>query len=197
MLDDEDLFCYLADDGCLIYSWSGTSRDIEVHCALASTAATARSLWSVIASHDSIAGTVRAYTGPADPIRWLTREQDAKLAAKEPWMLRVIDAPAAVAGRGFPAGAQVTATMMLRDTLLPANSGQWRLTVSGGQGTLAPARTVSAESLRLGERGFAALYAGTPMATLRLAGLATGGDPATDAALDTAFGATAFMLDYF
>ena len=35
------------------------------------------------------------------------------------------------------------------------------------------------------------------MATLRLAGLATGGDPATDAALDTAFGATAFMLDYF
>ena len=124
MLDDEDLFCYLADDGCLIYSWSGTSRDIEVHCALASTAATARSLWSVIASHDSIAGTVRAYTGPADPIRWLTREQDAKLAAKEPWMLRVIDAPAAVAGRGFPAGAQVTATMMLRDTLLPANSGQ-------------------------------------------------------------------------
>jgi hypothetical protein len=51
--------------------------------------------------------------------------------------------------------------------------------------------------LRLGPRGFAALYAGTPVATLRLAGLAAGGDAAADAALDSAFGATAFMLDYF
>jgi hypothetical protein len=32
---------------------------------------------------------------------------------------------------------------------------------------------------------------------LRAAGLAAGGDPASDAALDGAFGATAYMLDYF
>jgi hypothetical protein len=51
--------------------------------------------------------------------------------------------------------------------------------------------------LRLGARGFAALYAGTPVGTLRLAGLAVGGDPAADAALDGAFAGTAFMLDYF
>jgi hypothetical protein len=30
-----------------------------------------------------------------------------------------------------------------------------------------------------------------------VAGLAVDGDPAADAALDAAFGATAFMLDYF
>jgi predicted N-acetyltransferase YhbS len=210
MLDDEDLFCYLADDGCLIYSWAGASHDIEVYCALASSAATTRALWSIIASHDSIASTVRAFAGPADPIRWLTQEQDAKLAAKNPWMLRVIDAPAAVAERGFPAAAQVDATILLDDRLLPANTGRWRLSVRDGQGTLAPApgscapagsapgsRAAGAGPLRLGPRGFAALYAGTPVATLRVAGLAVDGDPAADAALDAAFGATAFMLDYF
>jgi predicted N-acetyltransferase YhbS len=221
-LDDEDIFCYLADDGCLIYSWSGGPSQIDVYCAVASSAATTRALWSIIASHDSIAATVRAFVGPADPIRWLTQEQDAKLAVKNPWMLRVIDAPAAIAGRGFPAAAQVTATVLLDDSLLPANTGRWQLTVRDGRGTLALAPApdgpvpsspvpsspipdslapdnpaVGAGPLRLGARGFAALYAGTPVATLRLAGLAAGGDPAADAALDTAFGTTAFMLDYF
>jgi hypothetical protein len=49
----------------------------------------------------------------------------------------------------------------------------------------------------LGARGLAALYAGTPVATLRRAGLADGGSPDADAALDGAFAATPFMLDGF
>ena len=52
-------------------------------------------------------------------------------------------------------------------------------------------------ALTLGPRGFAALYGGTPLATLRRAGLAAGGDPGLDAALDAAFGAEPFMLDSF
>ena len=35
------------------------------------------------------------------------------------------------------------------------------------------------------------------MATLRAAGLAAGGDPHTDAALDAAFAAQSYLLDYF
>jgi len=50
---------------------------------------------------------------------------------------------------------------------------------------------------RDGARGLAALYAGTPVATLRRAGLADGGSPAADAALDAAFAANPFMLDAF
>ena len=52
-------------------------------------------------------------------------------------------------------------------------------------------------ALTLGPRGFAALYGGTPLATLRRAGLAAGGDPGGDAALDAAFGADPFMLESF
>jgi hypothetical protein len=43
----------------------------------------------------------------------------------------------------------------------------------------------------------AALYAGAPVSTLRQAGLACGGSPADDAALDSAFAGTAYMLDAF
>jgi hypothetical protein len=47
----------------------------------------------------------------------------------------------------------------------------------------------------------AALYGGIPLATLRgaglAAGLASGGDPDADAALDSVFACPAFMLDEF
>jgi predicted N-acetyltransferase YhbS len=213
-LDDEDLFCYLADDGFLAYAWSGGHSEIQIYNMVASSAATARALWSVIASHDSMAGTVRAFVGPADPVSWLTAEPDVSLARHYPWMLRVVDAEAAIAGRGFPPSAEAAVTLRLGDELCPANAGLRKLEVSGGKGDLRrsgpdPARAgpltpgaatsgpLTSGPLTLGARGFAALYAGTPVATLRVAGLAAGGDPAEDAALDGAFAATAFMLDYF
>ena len=49
----------------------------------------------------------------------------------------------------------------------------------------------------LGARGFAMLFAGTPVSTLRVAGLAGGGNPATDALLTSAFACTPFMTDSF
>jgi predicted N-acetyltransferase YhbS len=203
LLDDEHLFCYLAPDGFLAYRWQGGNSEVLVHCATAGSAATARALWSVVASHSSMAGTVRAFCGPADPVSWLTREPDVSLARHEPWMLRVIDARAAIAGRGFPASAHADVAVRLEDGLLPANAGLWRLSVRDGAGDLSrwgtdgPAGLPPAGPLTLGARGLAALYAGTPVAALRLAGLAAGGDPAADAALDGAFAGTAFMLDYF
>jgi hypothetical protein len=129
-------------------------------------------------------------------------------------MLRVVDAAAAVAARGFPAEVSVRVQVRIADGARPANSGRWQLTVAGGAGTLEPpgpdasgapgssAGTASSaglgsSALTLGARGLAALYAGTPLATLRQAGLAAGGTPADDAALDAAFAATPYMLDAF
>ena len=69
-----------------------------------------------------------------------------------------------------------------------------------GSGSLLPPSAASPDGqtpLALGARGLAALYAGTPVATLRRAGLAEGGSPAADAALDGAFAATPYMLDAF
>jgi len=178
---------------------------------------TVRALWSHIGSHASIADTVYATTGPASAFWWLTRERDAGIRRRFRWMLRVVDAPAAIAARGFPAATSLSVPLRIADDARPANSGRWQLSVAGGAGTLDPlgpdapagpagpdstARPDSAArpastAVTLGARGLAALYAGTPLVTLRQAGLAAGGRPGDDAALDAAFAATPYMLDAF
>ena len=195
-LGDEQRFAYLAPDAFLAYRWQQGNHEILVERALAGSAAATRAIWGVVASHSSIAQTVRANAGPADPVQWLTTDPEVRLTGRKAWMLRVVDAPAAVAGRGFPAGAGLAAVLRLADPQRPRHDGWWALDVGGSKGTLTPADPVPG-ALALGPRGFAALYAGTPLATLRRAGLAAGGDPDGDAALDAVFGADAFMLEYF
>jgi predicted acetyltransferase len=198
-LGDEQRFAYLAPDGFLAYRWQNGQEELLVERAVASSAATTRALWAVIASHSSIAQTVRATAGPADPVQWLTTDPDVRLSGRKPWMLRVVDAPAAVAGRGFPAGVALSTVLRLADPGRPGHDGWWTLDVGGSKGTLTPADPAPGRpaALAMGPRGFAALYAGIPLATLRRAGLVAGGDPGGDAAVDAALGADAFMLEFF
>ena len=80
----------------------------------------------------------------------------------------------------------------------PVDAGGRRRQGITPRGSATAARPGSpAGPVRLGARGFAALYAGIPMATLRRAGLAAGGDASADDALDSAFAGQAFMLDGF
>jgi len=214
-LADPGLYAYLAEDGVLAYRWH--HRDLFAERAEAISARTVRAFWAQLGSHASIAENVQARTGPASAFWWLTQERDAQIARRSRWMLRVVDAAAAIAARGFPAGVSVRVPVRIADGARPANSGRWQLTVAGGAGTLeplgpagtaGPASTVGtagpastaalpASPLTLGARGLAALYAGTPLVTLRQAGLAAGGTAADDAALDAAFAATPYMLDAF
>jgi predicted acetyltransferase len=192
-----DLYSYLAgDDGFAAYRWLGD--DLWVERVHARAPETLRALWSVIASHSSTTGDVRGWTSPRDPFWWLTRERDATVTYRSMWMLRVVDAGAAIAARGFPPGVSASVPLEIHDQARPANSGHWRLTVADGAGTLTPNEGVpSPAPLTLGPRGLGALYAGTPVATLRLAGLAAGGGQQADAALDAAFAATPYMVDDF
>jgi predicted acetyltransferase len=197
-----DLYSYLAgDDGYAAYRWDGAGHgNLLVERVHAGTPESLRALWSVIASHSSVARTVTALTAPNDPIWWLTAERDAALAKRSMWMLRVVDAPAAIAARGFPPGLSASVPLELRDRARPANAGRWRLTVADGKATLTPEGPPGGPGpapLTLGPRGLAALYAGTPTATLRLSGLATAGSPADDPFLDAAFAATPYMVDDF
>jgi predicted acetyltransferase len=201
-LGQDDLFFYLAADGFLAYGWHG-DREILVRTALAGSAPTARAIWSVVGSHSSTAERFVAFLAPSDPVGWLTREPDVRLAERWPWMLRVTDAAAAVSARGFPSAAELAVTLRLDDAQLPRNAGLWTLRVGGGRGSFEPVITEGGAALpparpvRLGARGFAAMYAGVPMATLRAAGLAEAGDAAADEALDCAFAGSAFLLDEF
>ncbi|GAC1444119.1 MAG: hypothetical protein NVS3B26_11140 [Mycobacteriales bacterium] len=76
---------------------------------------------------------------------------------RQPWMLRIVDAPAAIAARGFPACADVDTAFVLDDP--DGAGGAWRLRVSAGSGSLEcvdpdPALPV------LTARGLALLYSG-------------------------------------
>lgn len=203
-LASPDLFSYLAADGFLGYGWHGGSHsEIMVHVLQAASAATARTLWGIVASHASVTEIVRATVGPSDPVGWLTREPDVSLHQHKTWMLRVLDPAAAIAGRGFPVAADTSVALQLADPDLPANAGLYTLAVGDGRGALTPGVTprtaapTTVPQVLLGPRGFAALYAGVPTATLRIAGLLAGGDEGTDCALDAVFACRPYLLDYF
>jgi hypothetical protein len=209
-LSGDGLYAYLADDGFLAYRWHNGGKDLWVDHLVAASAETARALWSVAASHSSTAGTVHGRLAPEDPIWWLTRERDVAITKRAMWMLRVVDAPAAIAARGFPPGVELSVPLVIADEVRPSNAGRWRLKIADGKGALVSDGNGNGAggALTLGARGFAALYAGTPVATLRLAGLAGGGAPGggahagggasrDDAAFDAAFTGPAFMLDFF
>jgi GNAT superfamily N-acetyltransferase len=228
-LADPDLYAYICDDGLLAYRWRHGNEDLHVERAEGICEQTLRAFWSQLGSHSSTAEKVYATVGPADAFWWLTRERDADVRRRSMWMLRVVDAAAAIAARGFPAAVSLTVPLHITDDARPANSGRWELTVAGGKGALVPAGSGGGVPLghvgrvplghgggvplghaghvplghgggvplAVGARGLAALYAGTPVMTLRQAGLAQGGSPDDDAALDAAFAAAPYMLDVF
>ncbi len=135
-------------------------------------------------------------SAPEDPLLLLLREQDWGSAAELRWMLRVLDAPAAVEARGFPSGLEVQVHLELRDSQLAENSGRFVLDVSKGRGQLAPGGSGSIE-LAIGD--FAPLFSGWASATaLARVGRLRGGTPEEWAFLDAAFaGPTPWMVDEF
>jgi predicted acetyltransferase len=186
---------YISDEAFLAYRWKHGNEVLAADWAVAATPGAERAMWSILAGHSSIADTVQVLTWPGGPISWLLRERDAHLASLGMWMLRVIDAPSAVARRGFGRGVGGNVRIKVDDSL-PVNAGDWELTVADGTGTLERAEAAPG-ALTVGARGLAALYAGTPLPTLRLAGLAAGGSPADDEFLAAAFPGPAWMLDDF
>ncbi|WP_067468716.1 GNAT family N-acetyltransferase [Actinomadura macra] len=189
----EQEFSYLADDGFLSFRWTDSKTALEVTRLVASSERTLRALWAIVGSGSSIAATVHACVAPMDAALWLLRERDVDIVRRNQWMLRVVDAPAAIEARGYPAGVTAEAPLLIDDPQRPANSGHWRLVVRDGEGRLER----SAEhphAVRLGAGGLAGLYAGVPVASLRCSGLLGGGNAD---ALSAAFAATPFSLDYF
>lgn len=194
-LEDRDVFCYLTEDGVLFYEWEGS--DLRVDLLVAASEASARALWAVVGSGSSIAASVHAYLAPSDAVHLMLPEKAAERVTAVRWMLRLLEVPRAVEGRGFPAGVSVEVPLELTDPLLPANSGSWLLRVRDGAGSLVRQPGSVASRVHLGASGLAAVYAGTPPAVLRVAGLLHGGSPEHDAHLAAAFAATPYLLEYF
>ena len=157
------------------------------------TAPAAAALLQSLASWSTVAANV-LWRGPTSELAGHVAGPVPPPVRRQPWMLRIVDAPAAVAQRGFPTAVTVDTAFALEDPDIPEHSGGWRLSVAGGQGVLERVETVD-DLPRLHTRGLALLYAGTAdvPALLRLGLLDR---PA--AGLDVPFaGHEPRILDYF
>jgi predicted acetyltransferase len=172
--------------------WTAWGDRLDVHDLVADRpVATAALLRAVASWHTTQPRTHLRLAGPALAT---VGTPTAVLARYEPWMLRVVDATAAVAGRGFPP-VDVAVALDLDDPLVPDNAGRWLLTVADGTGRL---ERGGDGAVRLSVRGLAALFTGHLSAReLKMAGLLDG--PAAHLArLDVAFaGPAPWMLDSF
>src|SRR5690606_16421620 len=150
----------LADDGYVIYRWAG--QDIQVDNLVAGSENTARTLWALVGTASSIAQSVKACVEPYDPVLWLLRDRrvhDGGIAQNN-WMFRLIDLPAAIEARGYPAAVSVDAVIEVEDAQRPVNSGVWRLRVEAGAGSVARVDgTAPAAASRFTIGGLSALFA--------------------------------------
>lgn len=169
---------------------------LTVFDLIGSTGPATTALLAALGTWGSVTPTLRLRLPDPDPVRWLLPAAVPVVGKVQPWMLRLLDAAAAVAARGWPAHATATVDLTVLDEQCPWNAGRRRLEVSGGSGRLVPG---GAGTLTVGARGLAVLYGGgVTAAALRRAGLVEGGSAADDRALDAlAAGPGPAIADYF
>lgn len=159
-------------------------------------------LLAMLGSFSAVTPLIRLSSSGTDPITWFVPGDGWAVTSVQPYLLRVLDVPAAVAARGWPAGVDGSVRLRVRDPVCPWNDAPFVLEVSGGEGRLRPDERGSADGPApscLDSRGLAVLYAGgVPPAMLRRAGLLRDGSASDDAFLASAFaGPQPAILDYF
>lgn len=150
-------------DGFAVYSvkheWPHgvASNELKVRWLIAASPAATAGLWRYLLDVDLIA-TVKAWDRPADEeLLWLVREpRRLKLTTSDGLWLRLIDIPAALAGRRF--GSDGRLVLEVEDAFRPATSGRYELVVEGGEGTCR--RTDAEPDLSSGVAALGAAYLG-------------------------------------
>jgi len=184
---------------CSWHRGRGYSPDavLRVDELLATTGRATTAFLAMLGSWASVTPSVVLRLPPVDAVDLLLPDRARIEESSEPWMLRVLDAEAAIAARGWPAPVRGSADLTLApDDLLGLPGRTCRLVVEDGAGRL---EAGGSGALRLHRRGLAVLFAGfAGTAVLRRAGLLEGSDNSSAAVLDAAFaGPTPALLDYF
>jgi predicted acetyltransferase len=141
-------------------------------------------------------GQTLEFSGPpADPLALLVEEQRVKPAWTFRWMLRLIDVPAALEGRGYPP-VSGEAVIGIEDGMFPDNRGPWRISADGGKVVVSPAEGARVHPISIGT--FSAIYSGfvSPYDAARL-GLVDADDPAVPVLARLFSGPAPFMYDWF
>jgi len=203
VLAAHDGYTIAEHDGTVVgwFNWDrGTGYDanstLDVPDLYATTPEAMAALLSVLGTWRSVTPTLHLRLRPRDPLWFATGMAGARLQGEQAWMLRLVDAPAAVAARGWPRVLSGSVDLDIDDSLCPWNAGPHRLILDAGQGRLEPG---GRGDVRLDANALATVYSGVANpADLRRLGRLSGGDADTDAFLTAAgAGPAPALLDYF
>lgn len=180
------------DDG--ICGWANWQRgqgydagaSLAITDLLARNAAGYRALLRMAGSFASVTPTIKIDTSGDDLARTFVPTLHWSVLDSSPYMIKIIDVPAALDRRRYPPGLSTELTFRLEGDVLPENNGAYALRVRGGTATCEP--TVSSDR-SLTPQGLALAYAGAQSsANLRAAGHLSGGRISDDLDWDASFG---------
>jgi predicted acetyltransferase len=184
----------------VVYTFKETApwtRQVQIREMIALDGAALRAVFGFLRNHDSQAQEVVADQPEAGRLLALLDDPRIKVEVDPGFMLRILDVPAALEARRYPAG--VSGNLALQVTPVHGSttpvSGQ--LAVNDGAGSWAPTRV--APALSLDERVLGQLYTGylTPTQAADL-GLLTVHDPAGLAQAEAVFaGPRPYLPDFF
>ncbi len=171
-------------------------QDLILSDACANTHDASRRLLGFLGDFTTMGDSLTLFAGPLHPWLAIMPEQRFVVEHRELWMLRVVDAPKALAMRGYGPGIEGEAHLDIHDDLVGTNSGPLVLRVKGGVGEVTRG---GRGSVRASARGLAALYTGAHSARSLIAcGLADGSEGAVrEAAALFAAPGVASMHDFF
>ncbi len=180
------LRCLLAEDasgvrGYALYRGIGRWEDgtfladsaLIVSELIAADPAASAALWGDLLSRDLLT-QISADLRPADdPLLYqLSDPRRARPQVADNLWVRIIDLPAALAGRAYSVPVEVV--LEVSDELLPANAGRWRLRSAGPDAAASCERTTDPADIALDVREAGAAYlGGTRLGALAAAGLVT------------------------
>ena len=90
----------------------------------------------------------------------LLPEQIYALTLRDHWMIRLVDLVKAIERRGFPLGLRASVRLNVRDDVIRANAGGWKLSVEGGRARVKRDTPSARSSVELSVGTLAAVYSG-------------------------------------
>jgi predicted acetyltransferase len=144
-------------------------KEVRIHELDAVDAGGYAALWRFLLDLDLVRTFARRNSPTDEPLRYLVADQRAvKTQVQDGTYARIVDLPAALEARRY--GADVDVVIEVRDQLLPANDGVFRLTASQQQ--VQVTRSSDSPDLTLATRELGACYlGGTSLNALHRAGL--------------------------
>ncbi len=131
-----------------------------------------RVLWQHFAAHRAQADAVVVQGVPLDALGVHLPEQAVTTVHEHRWMLRIVDAAAAIAARGYPASVRAAVPLELDDAHVARNSGRFVLRCEDGTARLEPGGD---GAVRCSVNTLSVLYAsGAATRSLAAAGLLPG-----------------------